>query len=395
MRMNYKKNIKLDYLHTFVRNFNVTHGIWLLFLAYKGFSLFQIGIFETVFHITSLTMEVPTGMIADLYGRKFSRILGIFSYIIYLLIMIISSNFVVIIIGFIFCGLGFTLESGSGEAQVYDSLKLMKKEDDFMKVNGRKEVIYQLSTGIALFVGGYIAMRSFDLSFEITIIFYLLSLLVIAFMKETPLQLKKDHKSFKEMLYDHYVKSTKVVFENKRLLLLIIIGAMMAAPITSVFFYIQNHLDSLGYSLVFLGLLLALHSLFAAFGGFIAYRLEKKYKEKKILYFVPLLMTISFWLILVDNIIFIPFVVLGFLDSVFYVVLGDYINRIIPSETRATALSFSGLVFSIVMIILFPLIGLVGDFYGLKTSFFGLAIIVTLFYLFLLRVLSKNHLNTI
>ena len=394
MRMKYKKNILLDYLHTFVRNFNVTHGIWLLFLAFKGFTLFEIGIFETVFHITSLTMEVPTGMVADLYGRKFSRILGIASYLVYAVIMIYSANFVVIIIGFIFCGLSYTFESGSGEALVYDSLLQMKKEDDFMKINGRKEVIYQAATGISLFIGGYIAMKSFGLTFQITALFYILAFVVLMFMRETPMKKKEKHKSFKELISNHYIESTKTVFQNKRLLFLIIIGAMMAAPITSMFMYLQNHLFSLGYSLFAIGVLLAMHSLFAAVGGITAYKLEKKYKEKKILIFVPLFMIISFWLILVDSIIFVPFVILGFLDSVFYVVLGDYINKVIPSETRATALSFSGLAFSVVMIIIFPIIGLLGDYYGLKTSFFILAIVVTLFYLFLLRVLSKNHLNT-
>ena len=394
MRMKYKKNILLDYLHTFVRNFNVTHGIWLLFLAYKGFNLFEIGIFETVFHVTSLAMEVPTGMIADLYGRKFSRVLGIASYIIYAVIMIYSANFVVIIIGFIFCGLSFTFESGSGEALVYDSLLQMKKEDDFMKINGRKEVIYNIASGLSLFIGGYIAMISFGLTFQITALIYVLAFVVIMFMKETPMKNKVKHKSFKELMSSHYIESTKVVFQNKRLLFLIIIGAMMTAPITSMFMYFQNHLFSLDYTLFEIGAVLTLHSVFAAAGGIMAYKLERKYKEKKILIFIPLFMIISFWLILVDSIIFIPFVILGFLDSVFYVVLGDYINRVIPSETRATALSFSGLAFSLIMIIIFPIIGLLGEIYSLKTSFFILAIVVTLFYLFLLRVLSKNHLNT-
>ncbi len=394
MKMNYKKNIKLDYLHTLVRNINLTHGIWLLFLAYKGFSLFQIGIFETVFHITSLTMEVPTGMIADILGRKFSRILGILSYIIYLLIMIFSANFVVIIIGFIFCGLGFTLESGSGEALVYDSLILMKKEDTYIKVNGNKEVIYQIGSGIGLLVGGYIAVTNFNLTFELTILFYLIALAVISMMKETPMKEKPSRKSFKETLYEHYVKSTKVVFKNKRLLYLIIIGAVVAAPITSIFFYFQNYLFKLGYTAFTIGILLALHSLFAAFGGIMAYKLEKKYRERKILYFIPLFMLISFWLVLVDEIIFVPFVLLGFFDSIFYVVLLDYINKLTPSETRATVLSFSGLAFSIVMILVFPIIGLLGDYYGLKFSFLILAIIVTIIYLFLLRVLSKDHLST-
>jgi len=391
--LKYKKNITLEYLHTFLRNVNLSNGIWLLFLAFKGFSLFQIGMVETVFHLTSLTMEVPTGIIADLYGRKFSRTLGIISYFIYIALMILSSNFILIALAFFFCGLSYTFESGSGEALVYDSLIFLKKEDDYMKVNGKKEVLFQLGSSISLFVGGYIAMVSFNLTFEITALFYFLALMVILLMHETPLAKRKKHHSFKDMMIEHYVKSTKVVFQSKRLLYLIIIGAMMAAPITVLFMYLQNYLNLLGYSYFIIGVLLGVHSLLAAFGGILAYKLEKKYQERKILIIVPLLMTVSFWLILVDEIIFLPFIFLGFLDSIFYVVLTGYINKIIPSETRATALSFSGLMFSIIMIIIFPIIGMIGDLYSLKISFFILAIIMSIFYFFLLNILRKNHLK--
>ena len=115
----------------------------------------------------------------------------------------------------------------------------------------------------------------------------------------------------------------------------------------------------------------------------------------KILYFIPLFMVISFWLVLVDEVIIIPFILLGFFDSIFYVVLGDYINRIVPSEIRATALSFGGMMFSLVMVIIFPLIGLIGENNGLRTGYLILAVIVSLFYLFLLKVLSGNHLDKI
>ncbi len=392
---NYKKNINLEYFHTFLRNVNLSNGIWLLFLAFKGFSLFQIGIFETVFHLTSLTMEVPTGIIADLYGRKFSRTLGILSYFIYIVLMILSSNFILIAFAFFFCGLSYTFESGSGEALVYDSLIALKKEDNYMKVNGNKEVLFQLASSVSLFVGGYIAMISFNLTFEVTALFYLLALIVILLMRETPLAKRKKQHSFKAMMIDHYVKSTKVVFHNKRLLFLIIICEMMAAPIAVLFMYLQNYLNLLGYSYFTIGLLLGLHSLLAAFGGVLAYKLEKKYQERKILIVVPLLMTISFWLILVDQIIYLPFILLGFLDSIFYVVLTGYINKLIPSETRATALSFSGLMFSVIMILIFPIVGLIGDNYSLKTSFFVLAIVMSIFYLFLLNILRKKHLKIV
>ena len=219
--------------------------------------------------------------------------------------------------------------------------------------------------------------------------------IVILLMKETPMLEKAKNLKLKELLYKQYVESTRIVFRNKRLLYLTIIGAMIAAPITTLYLYLPDHLDSLGYSYLEMGLLLGAHSAFAAIGGYYAHKLEKKYKEKKILYFIPLFMVISFWLVLIDDAIIIPFILLGFFDSIFYVVLGDYINRIVPSEIRATALSYGGLMFSLVMVIIFPLIGLIAELNGLWTGYLILAIITSLFYLFLLRVLSGNNLDKI
>jgi len=392
--MNFKKNIKLDYLHTFFRNLNFTQAIWLLFLASRGFSLFEIGIFEMIFHITSLSMEVPTGMIADLFGRKFSRILGVLSYIVYIFIMIYSQNIILVGIGFVFCGLSYTLESGSGEALVYDSLQLMNQEDKFMKVNGRKEVIYQLVSSLSFFVGGYIAMVSYDLSFLTTLVAMLIALTIIVLMKETPIIKSEIKKSFMILMSEQYKKTYQTAVENKRIMFLIIIGSMVAAPVTSIFFYFQNHLDLLGYDKGEIGLLLGAHALFAAIGGASAYKLEKKYNEKKILYFIPLLMVVLFWLVLIDSIVFIPFVLLGFFDSIFYVVLNDYVNKIIPSELRASILSVFGLVFSVIMIFIFPLIGFIGEYVNLKTSFLILAIIVSVFYIILLFILRGDYVLT-
>lgn len=41
----------------------------MIYLAGKGMSLTQLGLLETIFHITSFTMEVPTGAVADIFGR--------------------------------------------------------------------------------------------------------------------------------------------------------------------------------------------------------------------------------------------------------------------------------------------------------------------------------------
>ena len=65
-----------NYLFTLLQNIDLTRGIWMIYLASKGMSLTQLGVLETIFHLTSFTMEVPTGAVADLFGRKISRIIG-------------------------------------------------------------------------------------------------------------------------------------------------------------------------------------------------------------------------------------------------------------------------------------------------------------------------------
>ncbi len=39
-------------------------------------SLMQLGLLESIFHVTSFLMEIPTGVVADLFGRRMSRLIG-------------------------------------------------------------------------------------------------------------------------------------------------------------------------------------------------------------------------------------------------------------------------------------------------------------------------------
>lgn len=391
MKKAYKRNILLDYIHTFIRNLNFTHGIWMVYLAvYKDFSLLDLGIFEGIFHVTSITMEIPTGMVGDLVGRKFSRVLGVFSFLIYISLILFSNQFWLIALGFFFCGLSYTFESGSGDALIYDSLIELGEQDKYMKVQGIKEILYQLSTSIALFIGGYIAVEHYNLNFQIMFLVFVVSLIPILMMREISLNSHRKRKNFKTLVYEHFINSTKTVFGNKKLLFLIIIGALLAAPVTSLFFYLQNHLTNIGYDISEIGIILGLHSVAGAAGGYLAHIIERKFKEKLILYIVPVFIVTLLWLVLFDRIIFIPFILLGFFDSIFFVVLNDYMNKLISSEIRATVLSFGSLAFSIIMILVFPLLGLIAELSTLRVSFITLASIVTISYFILVFVLKNT-----
>ncbi|MCK4551636.1 MAG: MFS transporter [Tenericutes bacterium] len=389
----YKRNIILDYIHTFFRNTNFTHGIWVAYLLVRGFDLLDVGVFETVFHISSLTMEVPTGVIGDLFGRKTSRALGILTYFIYIAIMLLSMNYFLIIIGFIFCGISYTFESGSGDALVYDSLKEIGEEDSFMKVNGIREVIYQVSAVLVLALTGLLLEGKHNIDFLLTAIMFLLALVSILMMKETHIPHETKGLSFKQRVNEHFVKTWKVVASNKRLMLLIVIGALLFAPVTSLFIYAQDFFQYNGFSERWMLWFLAGHSLTAAIGGFLASRIEKKVGEKKLLYILPIVLAMCFWATLIPTYGFIGFIIIGFIDSLFFVVIFDYINRLIPSETRASVLSFFGMCFSFVMILTFPIMGIIGDSTSIWWAFLFIAVVISCVVLILLYILKNNHLE--
>jgi len=167
----------------------------------------------------------------------------------------------------------------------------------------------------------------------------------------------------------------------------------MTAPITTVFFFYQNYFDSSGVPIYLITIYIGLHSGASAIGGVFASKLEKKFGERKILFFIPLVMSVSFWLMLIPGFALIPFIVLGTMDSIFYIVLVDYMNRMVSSEVRATVLSVFGMMFSIVMIIIFTLVGYIIENIGFEMGFFVLAVIVTVFYAILLFILRNNHLD--
>ena len=74
--MNLQKQLRCVYLHAFTSTLRFTDAVWVALLAARGFTLAQIGLAEGVFHGVSLLCEVPSGMAADLLGRRRTLIFG-------------------------------------------------------------------------------------------------------------------------------------------------------------------------------------------------------------------------------------------------------------------------------------------------------------------------------
>lgn len=394
------RNIGLDYSFTFLNNLNLLHALWMIWLSLRGFSLLELGFLEGIFHITSFVMEVPTGAVADLWGRRQSRVMGRVFFIISMLFLWWSQNFFFQAVGFMMTAISYNLESGAGEALVYDTLTFLKKEETFMGIRGKKELIYQLAAIIAFLSGGFIATKNYDLVFILVLIVAGLSLVNAMLMVEPPVVKNKDtiRGSLLRRVFVSLGQQTRdsllVIKKQPRIAYLIIFTESIFVFSTTQYFYLQTWWKFAGYTEWYMGIVFACQCLLAGLSAVLAPKMDKKYGEERLLFIVPLMLLVSLWGVAVFEFKALFFVVTGAFEGILMVTVSDYINRLIPGEFRATILSYQSMVFSLLMLLIFPLVGWLGDLYSLDLSLFVIAGTGSLLYfIYRLYMMKKGRRN--
>jgi MFS family permease len=364
--MTYYKNIAVNYVFTFIKSIDVTNGIWMLYLASKGLSLFEIGLLEGIFHVTSLLMETPTGAVADMFGRKMSRLVGIALSVGSRVLMIFSGSFAMFALSFVITALSYNFESGAGEALVYDSLLLEKKEHKYLKVAGRNELIFQSTNILGLVLGGFAGNIKYEYAYIIAIALSAAAFITGLLFKEPPIA--KTKCGIVGAVKKQYRDSFAAVKGSRRLFYLILFTGILSASVTLSFYYLQIAWES-GTDVFGIGLYLAASSAAAAAGAALAEKAEKALGESAILKITPVLIALSVISMYFTDFALIPLCVISALETIVFVATRDYINRLIPSDKRATILSFESMICSVVMILIFPLFGLVSDSLGMGSTF--------------------------
>jgi len=87
--------------------------------------------------LTQMIFEIPSGTLADRFGRKNTLLLGSFSYIVALTVLFFGKNFITFVIACMFYGLAMSLKSGTFMALVYDNMKDLDIVKNFAKLKGR------------------------------------------------------------------------------------------------------------------------------------------------------------------------------------------------------------------------------------------------------------------
>lgn len=363
--MNLKKQIRRLIALECVGYFRPAGCVWVLLLAGRGFTLAEIGLAEGFFHLVSLCCEIPSGMLADLLGRKKALAAGQIMSGLSAIAMIFSQNLAGVCLNMALCALGYNLASGTREAMTYDSLVLCGAEGEYLKVSSRQNTLYRLTTAVAMLCAGgtvllgYRAAYLIDVGFSLAAVSIALSLwepMVTEGQKNRErARLSQLPSRFKKCAADalHFLRI------NPKAMWLMLFNALVGASATLLGFFLQNGLSTAGAPAACLGPLLVGIGLGGAVGSHLAPLLEKlPYGASCVI--TTLGVAVGFLAAASGNVSLMALG--GFLaaagDDALQTLTDARLNAGIPSDQRATLVSVSSMCFSLVMVVLSPLAGI-------------------------------------
>jgi MFS family permease len=160
--------------------------IWVVFLQRKGLNLTEIGLLEAGAWLLTAVLEVPTGAIADRWGRKASMSIGAFAYGMAMFLILGDALSPLFLLGYALWNSSSAFVSGADSALLYDSLRADGRASEAAKQTGRYTAIQQGSQGIASLAGAALATFDITLCFTLCGVGALVASALALTMKEPP-----------------------------------------------------------------------------------------------------------------------------------------------------------------------------------------------------------------
>ncbi|MCP2046743.1 UNVERIFIED_ORG: MFS family permease [Paenarthrobacter nicotinovorans] len=355
-------------------------GINTLFLLDAGLSNLEAFAANAFFTAGMVLFEIPTGVVADGWGRRMSFLLGTVtlaaSTYLYYLLWQISGAFWMWAVVSVLLGLGFTFFSGAVEAWLVDALRFSGYEGGLESVLGRGQMVQGVAMLLGSVAGGVIAQAT-NLGVP-----FLLRVAVLLAMFAVAFGLMHDV-GFSPERSTHPLRATRAVLTasiENGLKNPPVRYVMLAAPFSAgvgiyVFYALQPYLldlfgDPEAYSIA--GLAAAIVAGSQILGGWLAPHARRLFHKRTsvlilgglggCVILLVLGITHSFWMALVLLALW------GVVGSAVTPVRQAYVNDMIPSKQRATVLSFDSLMGSSGGVVIQPLLGRGADLYGYPAS---------------------------
>ena len=384
----HSSNISRYFLYTAFKGFGfgLITAMWVIYLQQRrGLSLAQATIVDVTFWIAATLGEVPTGVVADTFGRKTSLTAGATLLSLGTLAWAFAPTMLLIMLAYAATAVGTTFLSGAEEAFFYESLQSTGRADEYTRLVGRAGATMLGATALGNLASGFLATVDLILPFLMAGLSLLGMLGIVLTFKETHTKEElggQVRKSYRQILQESLAAMR--VRPALRYSMFYLALVPLAAVIMETFF-VQPQAVSLGIPLAGVGVIVMAMQLTNMAGSSWSDRIRAQFGERRILYSAPMLIVSSLILLAmfqrVSALLFIA--VIGFITAVLRPLLLSRIQDEVPNDIRATILSMQSLMFTMLVAISEPILGAVADQSGLPAAYFGLAGGLSILILFL------------
>jgi len=354
------KHLGLFYLNSFIGSISMLFAPFLIiYLQKQGLSFFQISTVLAAFMISPLLFEIPTGIIADRYGRKFSVILGQFLMAIVSFFIPSFKGYLPLILAFILWGAVLTFISGADYAWVIDNLKNKKKDNLIDNYLMKRVSITSLGTLAAAFISAMVVkFTQLDYIWYFQALGFFLAGVILIFQKEYGFNIKKQRTN-------SIIKKSIGLFK-KKYIIYFLIGILLTQLTFSLFQLIwQPLLVSFGLAIHKLGYVYAIIALAGIFSPLFAKKLSDKFRgERKALSFISIFQGLIILIIIfLKDLIYliVPVIALTILGAIRSPISARFLHKKISSDIRATFGSLYQMILGISGAFTFLLGGLLMD----------------------------------
>ncbi len=377
----------------FLKNQRYYSIFFILFLRSIGFSFLQIGLLISIREISIQILEIPTGVIADIFGRRKSMLASFGSYIISFTIFYFSKNFLAFSIAMIIFAFGETFRSGTHKAMIMQYLDMKGISDKKLEYYGGTRGSSQLGSAVSSLIAASMVffLGDYRSAFLFTLIPYSLDfLLMLTYPKYLDGERSKEKKSLR-LVYTH-IKDTFVnIVKSKNMFKLLINSSFSNSTFSVSKEYLQPIIKMQALSLgIFLwmtkfqrvslivGILYFGIYLFSSWASRNSSRLATIFGKKDHLKSADILYLINALTLLIVGLSFnlsllwisiAMFFVLHFIQNGRRPMLVNQFGDIMDKNERATVLSIDSLINSFITSFMAILIGSLADSYGIGAAF--------------------------
>jgi MFS family permease len=338
------------------------------FYQSNGLEMHDIMILQAVYSVAVLVLEIPSGYLADVIGRKKTLVLGSVLGFLGFAGYSLSYTFWGFLIAEIILGFGQSFVSGADTALLYDTLLDTGKQNRYMKYEGQMVSIGNVSEALAGLAGTALAAISLRMNYYVQSGIAFAAIPITLTLVEPAVHKQMKILKFKTILQIvHYS-----LIRNGKLRQNIVFSSIIGASTLTMAWFVQPYFQEVSLPLPLFGIFWTMLNVTVGAAAFTAHLFERKLGFRLTIILIAVLIPSGYLLagriqsLAGISILFFFYFIRGMATPV----LKDYINRDTGSEIRATVLSVRNMIIRLTFILVGPAMGWLMDHYGLSTSLY-------------------------